>query len=58
MHQRLKKQEECVYEYNLFSELCGRESFWDKGYDAISEMIDSLCDMSNVLNASAEKAGE
>ena len=31
---------------------------YDINYDAISEMIDSLCDMSNVLNAPAEKAGE
>lgn len=26
--------------------------------DAISEMIDSMCDMSKVVNSSAEKAGE
>lgn len=31
---------------------------YDIDYDAISKMIDTLCDMSNVINPPATKAGE
>lgn len=31
---------------------------FDIDYDAISKMIDTLCDMSNVINPPATKAGE
>lgn len=36
---------------------CAEDLNYDFDYEAISNMIDKLCDMSNVVNPPSEKAG-